>query len=229
MLPIFYTLLDRLSDKVGGPRMLGTCDSRSGWPKRGVYFFFENGELRTNSGKLRVVRVGTHAVSVGSRSTLWNRLATHRGSRSGGGSHRASIFRQHIGAAMIARDDITDLVHWGIGSSASKEIRTTEHEHECCVSATIRQMPFLWMEVDDEPSKSSLRDFIEQNTIALLSGADGQSPADAPSPGWLGHHSKSPKIRASGLWNIEHVGSPKRPVTYDSELLSVLEDLIRAM
>lgn len=69
----------------------------------------EPGEYRTRKlHQLRIVRVGTHAVSTGSKATLWHRLRAHRGSKDGRGNHRASIFRRHAGAAMIARDDVSD-------------------------------------------------------------------------------------------------------------------------
>ena len=86
----FHELLDRLSARLGGPRRLGRCRGTDGWPERGVYFFFEEGDLR-EGGLPRVVRVGTHAVSQGSRTSLWQRLADHRGTlagtRPGGGNH----------------------------------------------------------------------------------------------------------------------------------------------
>jgi hypothetical protein len=60
------------------------------WPKRGVYFFFETGESRSDSGSgPRVVRVGTHALREGSRAKLWTRLSQHQGTiTTGGGNHR---------------------------------------------------------------------------------------------------------------------------------------------
>jgi len=74
----FYKLQDRLSARLGGPRRLGQCRGADGWPERGVYFFFQEGELR-EGGPPRVVRVGTHAVSQGSRTSLWQRLANTAG------------------------------------------------------------------------------------------------------------------------------------------------------
>ena len=51
--------------------MLSQCDARVHWPKRGVYFFFEQGEMRSNSAiKQRVVRVGTHALTATSRTNV---------------------------------------------------------------------------------------------------------------------------------------------------------------
>jgi len=86
----FYSLLSVQEVKLGGKRTLSACDGRMGWPQRGVYFFFEPGEFRSQSGEgPRLVRVGTHALNTGSRTTLWNRLSQHQGSiKSGGGNHR---------------------------------------------------------------------------------------------------------------------------------------------
>jgi hypothetical protein len=90
----FYELLDRFAVKVGGPRSLNNADGRMVWPRRGVYSFLDAAEMRSGSGtEPRVVRVGTHGLKTGSRSTLWGRLAQHRGSASAG-NHRGSIFRR---------------------------------------------------------------------------------------------------------------------------------------
>ena len=58
----FYALLDELTARTGGLQFLQSPAARQ-WPKRGVYFFFEPGEVRTDSGAgPRVVRVGTHGL-----------------------------------------------------------------------------------------------------------------------------------------------------------------------
>ena len=63
----FYDILERIERRVGGAHVLANCNGRMNWPERGVYFFYEYGETRSGSGcGLRVVRVGTHAVSAGS-------------------------------------------------------------------------------------------------------------------------------------------------------------------
>jgi hypothetical protein len=90
----FYCLLDKLSQRHSGMRKLANFGRFHDWPPRGVYFFFEPSEFRISSGRgLRVVRIGTHALSLGSHSTLRQRLGQHRGAVSGGGNHRGSIFR----------------------------------------------------------------------------------------------------------------------------------------
>ena len=117
-LVLFYALLDRLERKLGGIRQLAGCTGRMGWPKRGVYFFFEDGERRHESGQgPRIVRVGTHALKAGSKSTLWGRLSQHRGhAASGQGNHRGSIFRLLVGASLKACHGTDVPRSWGIGA-----------------------------------------------------------------------------------------------------------------
>jgi hypothetical protein len=97
----FYEILGELRERVGGCRRLCECKGKSGWPERGVYFFLEDGEFREDQKTLRVVRVGTHAITATSKTTLWNRLHTHRGHSDLGGNHRGSIFRKRIGEALL--------------------------------------------------------------------------------------------------------------------------------
>jgi hypothetical protein len=101
----FYEILAALEKRLGGKRRLAECDGRMDWPERGVYFFFEPAEFRSNTGEgLRVVRVGTHGLKSGSGTSFWNRLSQHRGTMSGVGNQRASIFRHLVGAAIKQRD-----------------------------------------------------------------------------------------------------------------------------
>jgi hypothetical protein len=84
----FYGLLDQLERRLGGTRTLASFNRHRDWPQRGLYLFFEPSEMRLESGHgPRIVRVGTHALSAGSRSTLRQRLGQHRGLASGGGNH----------------------------------------------------------------------------------------------------------------------------------------------
>jgi hypothetical protein len=101
----FYRFLGALEERLGGTRALAQCTGKMSWPRRGVYFFTEEGEGRSDTGGgPRIVRVGTHALKAGAQTTLWNRLSQHRGVvRSGGGNHRGSIFRLIVGTALIER------------------------------------------------------------------------------------------------------------------------------
>ena len=220
----FYQALSQLENALGGKKRLRECHGKMLWPQRGLYFFFEEGERRSDSGKgLRVTRVGTHAVSVGSKATLWKRLAQHKGStKSGGGNHRGSVFRSLIGEALLKRDEKNNMGTWG-GRSASKEIRTSEHAIECEISNYLGNMPFLWLEVEDEPSPMSRRCYLERNLIALLSnfGKSAAETLDATSENWLGFYSGQERVIKSGLWNQYYVDQAHEPT-----FLEILEQLV---
>jgi hypothetical protein len=220
----FYRVIAILRENCTGFRCLKNCTHKSGWPARGVYFFFEDHEFREGGSTLRVVRVGTHAVSANSRTTLWNRLHTHRGASSGGGNHRGSIFRKRVGEALLQIGSYpTEIAaSWGIDNSAAKSTRLAEIPLERDVSAVIGAMPFLWIEVADAPGAGSDRAYLERNSIALLSNF-GKEPIDRPSEGWLGLRSPQETIRKSGLWNTNHVGDECSPTFLDT-----LERCVRA-
>ena len=228
----FYSILEELKAAVGGKRTLDRANGRMSWPLRGVYFFFERGEERTTSGTgLRVVRVGTHAMKVGAKATLWTRLRQHRGQlrgeKPGGGNHRGSVFRLHVGTALIGNgcwaDEVT--AHWGERSSASRSIRDAELPLERAVSRHIRRMPLLWLAVFDEPGPESMRGYIERNAIALVSNyGRSNMPIDRASPAWLGKWADNEKVRRSGLWNANHVAD-----RYDPDFLNILRQYVSAM
>lgn len=102
-----YQLLSDLESRLGGSRTPSTAKGGPAWPSHGVYFFFEPAETRPN-GQPRVVRVGTHALTLTCRTSLWQRMSQHRGnlagSNAGDGNHRGSIFCLHVGAALLRRD-----------------------------------------------------------------------------------------------------------------------------
>lgn len=229
----FYALLDDLETTVGGPRRLRDCDGRMRWPDRGLYVFFHPMASRASSDQRRVTRIGTHAVSAGSDATLWSRLRTHRGAQrgsyAGGGNHRGSVFRKRVGEARIVRDGLAgEYPTWGVGSTAGQARRLAEMDLERWVSEYIRDLPFLWVAIDDEPGPESDRAYVEQHAIALVSNRDAGSrdtdPIDPRAEAWLGHHSPVDAIAQSGLWNVDHVDD-----SYDPAFLDVLEGYIKRM
>ncbi|WP_099865929.1 hypothetical protein [Pararhizobium haloflavum] len=221
----FYALLDELEAKIGGRLRLGDCHGRMPWPQRGVYFFFEPDEPReTSSSQQRVVRVGTHGLISRSRTTLWKRLGQHRGTSNPiGGNHRGSIFRLLVGEALLNAAGLPSVESWGRGSSATRDLRDHEREHEVRVSEYLGKMNLLFLDVPDKPGPDSARAIIERNSIALLSSVR-DSTQDRPSAGWLGNHSGRERVRRSGLWNNNHVEE-----TYDPGFLDLFEDLVRRM
>jgi hypothetical protein len=216
----FYDLLDQLVDRAGGPFHLVDPGLSRTCPTAGLYFFFEDGEQRPN-GRPRVVRIGTHGLRPGSTATLWNRLRQHRGrlrgSNPGGGNHRGSIFRRHVGAALLRRDGDTEVLRSWMSDTAEPGLKALENAVEVRVSEVIRAMPFVWLSVPTRPNGTSERGVLERNLIALLAG--GAEPA---SPSWLGQFAASGKVRASGLWNVNHVND-----SWDVSVLDLLATYVR--
>lgn len=215
----FYGILDELKVRLGGNRLICDCNGRIVWPQRGVYFFLEPGEVRSDHSP-RVVRVGTHALKRSSNSTLWRRIAQHKGTSQGTGNHRGSIYRLLIGAALMARSPEIGTPTWGKGSSARPDVTELEKPLESQVSAYLAKQPILWLAIDDEPSPNSLRGYIERNAIALLSNCNKQ-PIDPPSSKWLGHSCPRDPVKKSGLWNNNHVTE-----SYDLSFLDTMQSLV---
>jgi len=122
----FYAVLGSLEAILGGTRTLSDSNGRMSWPARGVYFFFEPGEMRSDTGiGPRVVRVGTQALKAGSRASLWRRLSQHRGiTATDGGNHQGSIFRLLVGTAIKTRERLVEPVSWGVASDSGAAARS---------------------------------------------------------------------------------------------------------
>ncbi len=181
----FYCLMERLANQLGGRHRLKDCCRHMSWPMRGVYFFFEADETRNvPNADLRVVRVGT---TTGRNTVLWDRLGSHK-------SHRGiSVFRDLVGRALVNR-----CVRRG-------EVKPTGNHLRQIVSDHIGKMPFLWLKVFEKDGQK-VRDRIERNSVALLSGYQ-QAVNDRPSINWLGNHlgERDRKPREAGLWNSHYV------------------------
>lgn len=162
-------------------------------PENGLYVFFEKGEIsRIGDNALdRIVRVGTHRENLRFR----DRIRQHYGnSRSLGGNKNGSIFRKHLGGALLRRSDTNDprLREWLTQNGSSFP------EIEELISNTLRdKFSFSCFDVDQMEERLEL----ERGIIALLA----QHPLSPPSPDWLGKYAVNEKIRRSGLWNTQHI------------------------
>lgn len=225
----FYNLLTELENRIGRKRLLRECHGKMKWPTHGIYFFFESGEYRTSDSTTpRVVRVGTHAITEKSKTTLWNRLSQHRGTKNPyGGKHRTSVFRELCGEALMNRDPTLKVESWsGYGKNPPSKILEMEKEHETRVSDYIGAMEILFLSVPNTPNQQGMqgfekRKFIEKNCIALLSNHNNSSP-DKPSDKWLGNHSSKKLVHQSGLWNRKHVDD-----SYNYDFLDFFKDSVK--
>ena len=158
-------------------------------------------------------------VSAGSVATLRNRLRTHLGTRAGVGNHRASVFRLHVGRAMIERDGAHNAYpNWGRGQSASKEITEREVPLEIEVSKYIGDLRVLFVPVIDTAGTGSMRATIERQFISMFT--ENLCAIEEGSAVWLGRFSDKASIRDSGLWNVRDVGSE-----YDLKFVPLLDGL----
>lgn len=171
-------------------------------PPNGIYLFFERGETVEVDGNCveRIVRIGTHRAN----HRLPRRLRQHFT-----GNRRGSVFRRHIGGALLTESNADDhrLPVW-INQKGGPV-----PEVEIAVSEVLRdRFTFSCIRVDDAAERLNL----ERGLIALLT----QRPLGAPSPGWLGRYAVREAVRESGLWNTQHVGAePLGP----NELVRLIE------
>ena len=123
----FYRLIKKLDSGLNGGMNFQDANGKFDWPTKGVYFIFEPDEFRKiDPFQNRVIRVGTHCISKGSSSTLWNRLRTHKGTLKLTGNHRSSVFRLHVGKSII-RKNCLHLPSWGEGQIAPNDIKKLEY------------------------------------------------------------------------------------------------------
>ena len=198
-----YNRLVYLSKETGGIHLLKDCSGKMYWPKKGVYFIMDFSECSIVSGSIpKIIRVGTHAVSKNSKSILWGRLKTHKGINNGGGNHRSSVFRLHIGNALIKKNNL-ECNTWGLDQNATETVRKNERPIEQLVSDYIGKLGVIVLDVDDESSPRSDRAYLEKNSIALLSAINYSF--EFTSNNWLGKYSIKKEIIESSLWNINYV------------------------
>jgi len=181
-------------------------------PPNGIYVFYERGEKCSLDGSDtdRIVRIGTHK----SEGRFPGRIRQHYGQvNSFRGNKNASIFRKHVGSALIIRNNPSDyrLKDWITQDGA------TFGEIEEQVSQELRNnFTFVCLGVDTKDERLSL----ESGLIALLA----QFPLGQPSVNWLGKYATRPEIGRSGLWNTQHIGSEPLSMTQ----LQRLSELIRS-
>lgn len=181
-------------------------------PDSGLYLCFEDGQTVRMGQRTfdRIVRIGTHRID----HRLPTRLRKHYGNvHNLGGNHSDSVFRMHLGGALMSQADPDDprLTDW-----LQKDGPNIAQVEEW-VSRTIRtKFSFCCFQIDSKEERLSL----ESKLISTLA----QCPLGRSAGDWLGSFAASSAIRRTGLWNIQHVdGIPMR-----SDDLPKLESLVGA-
>lgn len=163
--------------------------SRSELPKNGIYFFYEEGEFCThgNEKQKRIVRVGINKIDENFRSRINSHYRSNKNS---------SVFRKHIGGALLKRLDTNDkrLEQW------LKQDAPTFQEMETEVTKEFKgHFSFRCIPVDDKEERLQL----EEEFIATIAKCDRCKPSE----NWLGNFASDELVRTSGLWNHQHVTS----------------------
>lgn len=167
----------------------------AGLPENGVYFLFENGEA--GHGIERIVRVGSHNRD-GNLATRLREHLTRNKDR--------SIFRQHIGHALLRRSNDPYTEIWQINFTTRKSRESKSH---------------LRNESRQQEIEAAVSTYIEGAFhVRVLSAANAQSATNLeklciaavsscgtcqPSRSWLGLDARDRRIRESGLWQIQHL------------------------
>jgi len=183
-------------------------------PAKGIYVFFEQGETDVCQGVRvpRIVRIGTHKKDgrfTGRIRQHYRRVNSLRGSKNG------SVFRKHVGSALLRMADPQDpRLELSLGQKGGSYFEVEEE-----VSKTLRNnFTFSCIRVDDAAD----RIYIEKGLIALLAR---YSPLK-PSKNWSGHHAANEKIRDCGLWNVQRTTSTPISASDLVQLRKMIESTI---
>lgn len=168
-------------------------------PDNGIYILYESGEHA--HGTHRIVRIGTHT----GKDNLCRRIIEHFLTE----NKDRSIFRKHIGRALLSRAGDPFLEHWDIDLTTRdnrvKYERLVDLEKQGATEKEVTQyiqdkFSFVTLSVPDDQERKEL----ETQLIGTVSScADCQSSAQ-----WLGRHHPNHRIASSGMWNIQGLHKP---------------------
>jgi hypothetical protein len=185
-------------------------------PTNGIYLFYESGEIASHGDRLpRIVRVGTHR-----DGNFRQRIAEHyllddrkmSFDRSRSAPKDRSIFRKNIGRALLNKSTDPYLNIWNIDFMktvnllAYSHLRDIEKEREIEreITRILREnFCFRFVAVETENQRLGTNG-LERRLI----GTVAQCARCRPSANWLGSYSPLANIRATGLWQVQHIKAP---------------------
>ena len=182
-------------------------------PKNGIYFFYEKGETWGHGGnRLRIIRIGTHR-----EGNFQSRMAEHfllnaakmNFDVTKSPPHDRSVFRKHIGRALLNRSRSPYLAVWDIDFMKKENLKLYAHlrdideerRTEAEVTRLMREdFSFRFVVLEGQAARMG-REGLE----ARLIGTVAQCSSCRPSPSWLGRHSPVKEVEQSGLWLVHHL------------------------
>ncbi|MBM4146405.1 MAG: hypothetical protein FJ240_09070 [Nitrospira sp.] len=165
-------------------------------PSDGIYVLFEKGEK--GHGTDRVVRIGTHTGKHLLKSRLYEHFLVNNKDR--------SIFRKHVGRALLKRnnDPFFEQWEWDLTPSANRKkyasklnLKKQAQTEELVTTYIQDNLYFVVLPV----SRKQRRLEIEAKLIGEVSLCKDCGPSSS----WLGKYSPAQKIKKSGLWQIQKV------------------------
>ena len=123
-----------------------------------------------------------------------------------------SIFRKNVGRALLSKENSNYLKNWNIDftSRHNREkyghLRDIEYEKriERKITKILRSdFTFRFIMVEKETNRIG-----SKGLESRLIGTVAHCPLCQPSSNWLGKFSPKTKIKGSGLWQVQHLGSP---------------------
>jgi len=182
-------------------------------PKRGIYFFYEAGEIWGHGeDKPRIVRVGTHKSNnfrsrIKEHYLLDEKKMNFDGMKSA--PHDRSIFRKNIGRTLLNREEDQYLKIWNkdLMSHANRlKYRSyrdipKEKKIENKVTRILRaKFSFKFIIIENQSDRIGTKG-LESSLI----GTVARCGLCKPSHDWFGDHSPVQKLRKSGLWQVQHL------------------------
>jgi hypothetical protein len=185
-------------------------------PESGIYFFFEKGEeCPLQKGLSRIVRIGT--ANYGQfRSRISQHYLLEERKMNFDAHHSKpsdrSIFRKNLGRAILNRNEDSYLQVWNIDFQITEnrnnfwQLRKISKEWQIEEEITsILRSDFSFRYLDLSTVLENLPNRFQYLLEEHLIGTLGHCSYCGPSETWLGLFSPEPKIRASGLWQVQHL------------------------
>jgi hypothetical protein len=184
-------------------------------PENGIYFFYEKGEVWGHGGNQpRIVRIGTHR-----EGNFRSRIAEHfllnevkmNFDVTKPPPHDRSIFRKHIGRALLNQSHSPYIAVWNIDFMRRENLKRHAHlrdiQDERRIEAEVTRLlredfSFRFVALEGQVARMG-----PGGLEARLIGTLARCEVCRPSPDWLGQHSPEEKIRQSGLWLVHNLRS----------------------
>ncbi len=201
-------------------------------PENGIYFFYEKGEVWGHGeNRQRIVRIGTHR-----EGNFRSRIADHflfndakmNFDVTRPPPHDRSIFRKHIGRALLNRSHSPYLDVWNIDFMKRKNLKQYAHlrdiEKEGRIEAEVTRLlredfSFRFIVLEGQAARMG-----SAGLEARLIGTVAQCGTCRPSSDWLGQYSPEGKIRRSGLWLVHYLRAEPLTEADKAQLVAVIAE-----